>query len=706
MYTKANKQTLSELNKQHEIVKLLSTSLNKAHLKAEEVSRKLGLALKGDTLVDGRYTHKEYVDAHLELMMFLLKEGDLYLSWSRCKELWETLVDNPNSIQLDQDSIFVWFTKCLTDLEPETQKDLFNQKLLTVRPASTSQKSFSCIKAYFVSVNEFDQRLKKTSSTNYLVERIELLGMSYFWDVLMESPKDEIADLAVDLVLNMSYLNVTPRLKKEPASLHEKFIKNFYARLEDTCQNSGNNQEAVLEGCELEASCVEVKNSLTLNSPLPTPGSSTKTLTSVAISKVMGGLTLPNKGLKLQKIRRLLLLAEKYINSIEVLFDGKRTIQPHAASFYGRPVTLQVRLESPRREEFELESHTNESVAEVRQRIAERLKVEAGKVSVVSVGGGGGAEVEELGGNLADTRLVYQLGSTETQTWTVKTSSSSTAVVVYDCDGASTSSSSKPSSGRQAFELEQEKTLPGVLMAEEGKIFTILYQLAETEDAATIAGVKRLIHLIPTDSNISDNLDMVGYRNPPEAADASPKMSPRVQRINKKMRLPSTDESCLTKLFDASGTGMNSFRVLYNLEVLSSRIMPNNSNIVSSNANKFAEDFVKSGGLRILLNVLEKDALPLDIDYDIRQSAYFIALQLAGFLLCGQLVSIAVVQSDRSNLSLLPPRLSTVPETRVPAPSVCLRRPAPSQPRPSQPHRRSPPWTGRRCLRICVNLRW
>ena len=105
------------------------------------------------------------------------------------------------------------------------------------------------------------------------------------------------------------------------------------------------------------------------------------------------------------------------------------------------------------------------------------------------------------------------------------------------------------------------------------------------------------------------------------------------------MRLPSSDESCLTKLFDAGGTGMNSFRVLYNLEVLSSRIMPNNSNTVSSNANKFAEDFVKSGGLRLLLNVLEKDALPLDINYDIRQSAYFIALQLAGYLLCGQLVS-------------------------------------------------------------------
>ena len=100
---------------------------------------------------------------------------------------------------------------------------------------------------------------------------------------------------------------------------------------------------------------------------------------------------------------------------------------------------------------------------------------------------------------------------------------------------------------------------------------------------------------------------------------------------------------------------MNSFRVLYNLEILSSRIMPSNQ---SSNSNKFGEDFVKSGkyclligqflitllvpywsgGLRLLLNVLEKDALPLDIDYDIRQSAYLIALQLAAYILCGQLV--------------------------------------------------------------------
>ena len=229
MYNKANKATLSELNKQHEIVKLLSTSLSKAHVKAEEVSRKLGLTLKVDTLVDGRYTHKEYVDAHLELMMFLLKEGDLYLSWSRCKELWETLVANPNCIQMDHDSIFTWFTKCLKDLEPDTQRDLFNQKLLTVPPAATTQNSFSCIKAYFESVNEIDSKLKITSDRRYVVADAELTGMKYFWDILITTPREDIADIAADFIIHMTTL----KLIRKGRNMQRRFVSDLYHHLEN-----------------------------------------------------------------------------------------------------------------------------------------------------------------------------------------------------------------------------------------------------------------------------------------------------------------------------------------------------------------------------------------------------------------------------------------------------------------------------------------
>ena len=31
----------------------------------------------------------------------------------------------------------------------------------------------------------------------------------------------------------MSYLHVTPRLKKDPTALHNRFIKNCYSRLEE-----------------------------------------------------------------------------------------------------------------------------------------------------------------------------------------------------------------------------------------------------------------------------------------------------------------------------------------------------------------------------------------------------------------------------------------------------------------------------------------
>ena len=84
-------------------------------------------------------------------------------------------------------------------------------------------------------------------------------------------------------------------------------------------------------------------------------------------------------------------------------------------------------METPKREEFEVASHTNESVGEVKQRIAERLKMAVAKLSLVSVGTDG-KEEEEIGledGKGPDGRLVCQVGSCEGQTWQVKGSGGS-----------------------------------------------------------------------------------------------------------------------------------------------------------------------------------------------------------------------------------------------------------------------------------------
>merc|ERR1719225_2360222 len=86
--------------------------------------------------------------------------------------------------------------------------------------------------------------------------------------------------------------------------------------------------------------------------------------------------------------------------------------------FFGRPISIQVRVETPKREEFEIESHTNESVGEVKLRIAERLKMAVTKLSLVSVGKDG-KEEEEVAledGKGSDGRLVCQVGSCEVRT--------------------------------------------------------------------------------------------------------------------------------------------------------------------------------------------------------------------------------------------------------------------------------------------------
>ena len=46
-------------------------------------------------------------------------------------------------------------------------------------------------------------------------------------------------------------------------------------------------------------------------------------------------------------------------------------------------------------------------------------------------------------------------------------------------------------------------------------------------------------------------------------------------------------------------------------------------------AKSFCDDFMSSGGLSLVVNVLQKDAVAADVDYETRQGCYAISLQLA-----------------------------------------------------------------------------
>ena len=160
-----------------------------------------------------RYAHKDYVTIHLQFLQFILQEGVLYLPSNRCRELWTALIANRNACDWDRDTAFDWFTKGISDLEQETQAQLFQKEFLKLDPSKLTDKGFTCFKAYFESVNVYEHKLKKSGAI-YYVEKLELIGMDFLWETCLNVADVEIADKAMLLLIAMSYSCLSQRFKK------------------------------------------------------------------------------------------------------------------------------------------------------------------------------------------------------------------------------------------------------------------------------------------------------------------------------------------------------------------------------------------------------------------------------------------------------------------------------------------------------------
>ena len=353
-------------------------------------------------------------------------------------------------------------------------------------------------------------------------------------------------------------------------------------------------------------------------------------------------------------IRRLINLAERYVATVEENYPGNRTMRQHATTFYGTPLQIKVIYES-RKDEFFIDvskhvfavicistyvdvlfisyfqSHTNEMIESAKLRVSEKIAQNVADLTF---------HCSEIALNASkDKSLVSSLENAEDPlVWTVKLSpTTSCALVIYDENASSSSAtSSSVNDSRQAMIDGQEKSLPGVIIAGEDKVFTLLYKMAMIQDPSTLRALRKLFHLLPTDNSILEIFDCVMVECSSDksflaSADASPKLSPR--KFSSAMN-PQMAKENFFKLFDMNSPGMSSFRLLYNLEVLLAYLMPVNQ--VETAAQQFSHDFLRNGGLKVILSLFDKNALPYDTDYEFRQAIYTIAMQVARFLLCGQ----------------------------------------------------------------------
>ncbi|XP_040263747.1 ubiquitin carboxyl-terminal hydrolase 24 isoform X1 [Bufo bufo] len=596
-YQKQDKNIIQDLKKNFEIVKLVTASLVACHRLAVSTVGPGGLV--GSSMVDGRYTYREYLEAHLKFLAFFLQEATLYLGWSRAKEIWECLVTGHDVCELDREMCFEWFTKGQHDLESDVQQQLFKEKILKLESYEITMNGFSLFKTFFENVNLCDHRLKR-QGTQLHVEKLELIGMDFIWKVAVESPDEEIANEAIQLIINYSYISLNPRLKKDSVSLHKKFIADCYTRLEAA--------SSALGGPTLTHAVTRA----------------TKMLTATAMPSVATSVQSPYRSTKLVIIERLLLLAERYVITIEDLYSVPRTILPHGASFHGHLLTLNLTYESTKNT-FTIEAHSNETIGSVRWKIARHLNCPIENMQIFAN--------ESLLTVNKDQKLLHQLGFSDDQSLTVKTTGSGTP----SGPSAETSSASSSSAGfSSSYVMEQEKSLPGVVMALVCNVFDMLYQLANLEESRITLRVRKLLLLIPTDPAVQealDQLDSLG-RKKTLLTESQPSKSPSLS--SKHHHQPSAS-SILESLFRSSAPGMSTFRVLYNLEVLSSKLMPTADDEMARNcAKSFCENFLKAGGLSLVVNVMQRDSIPSEVDYETRQGVYSICLQLARFLLVGQ----------------------------------------------------------------------
>ena len=149
------------------------------------------------------------------------------------------------------------------------------------------------------------------------VVKLDLIGLDFLWLLVLECLDESLAEAAMKLLLDMSFVCLSSKLKRDPPQLHQRFINECHRKLDRSYYRL---------------------NETAVGSAVST---ATKTLTAMAVSDITSHTCLTRTSC-LQHLRRVLQLAEYYISIVEENYQGKRSFPPHAATFTGKPIVLHV----------------------------------------------------------------------------------------------------------------------------------------------------------------------------------------------------------------------------------------------------------------------------------------------------------------------------------------------------------------------------
>lgn len=210
------------------------------------------------------------------------------------------------------------------------------------------------------------------------------------------------------------------------------------------------------------------------------------------------------------------------------------------------------------------------------------------------------------------------------------------------------------------LDVEQEKSLPGVIMAlnyngSNSSAFDLLHRLEDLDEPKIQLRVRNIMKLIPTDPKLLEAYDKITQRatnNNANIVTISETNSPVKKSISsssinfapltlKKQESNSNFDSKLKRSNDLASFFQKDLplnKILYNLEALCSRLAPLSSDAGTLQSSElFQQDFIKSGGMDVLINLLKLDSLPNYNNYEIKQNILILDLQILRLIIFGSI---------------------------------------------------------------------
>ncbi|XP_038836137.1 probable ubiquitin carboxyl-terminal hydrolase FAF-X isoform X1 [Salvelinus namaycush] len=308
---------------------------------------------------------------------------------------------------------------------------------------------------------------------------------------------------------------------------------------------------------------------------------------------------------------RVLTVLKEYINECDSDYHEERSILPMSRAFRGKHITLIVRFPNQGRQVDDLDiwSHTNDTIGSVRRGILTRIKANATHTKIELFIGG------EVVDPADDKKLIGQLSLKDKALITAKLTQVS-ATVPSSPDSSSDSSTGSPSNHGNHFSEgpnpEVEGCLPGVIMSLHLRYISFLWQVADLGCTLNMPllrdGARLLMKLMPPDNGTVENLRAICLDH------------------------AKLGENSLSPTLDSRFFGPSPSQVLYLTEVVYALLMPA-SGTLGEDASDFQYNFLKSGGLPLVLSMLTRNNFLPSADMETRRGAYLNALKIAKLLL-------------------------------------------------------------------------